>query len=107
MNELQSNFYRKRSGGGGYLAQLELASVYSQADKVVDIQSISKMSATTTIVAGCLLFSLVRGGFHGDAGSHGYGFGYIGVGSTNAALKNIAKAAYTDMFISIVNKPVS
>ena len=65
------------------------------------------MSAVTIIVSGCLLLSFVTGGFHGDAGSHRYGFGYIGVGSTNDALRNMAKAAYIDIFISIINKPVS
>ena len=73
------------------------------------IQSIQKMSARTSIVSGCLLLGLVTGGFHGGdgGGSQGHGFGYIGVGNTNAALRNMAKAAYIDMFISIVNKPVS
>ena len=65
------------------------------------------MSARTIVLSGCLLLGLVTAGLHGDGGSHGYGFGYIGVGTTNAALRNMAKAAYIDMFISIVNRPVS
>ena len=65
------------------------------------------MSAGAILVSACLLLGLVRAGFHGDAGSQGYGFGYIGVGNTNGALRNMAKAAYIDMFIRIINKPVS
>ena len=67
------------------------------------------MSARTSLVSGCLLLGLVTGGFHGGdgGGSQGHGFGYIGVGNTNAALRNMAKAAYIDMFINIINKPVS
>ena len=64
------------------------------------------MSSGTSLVSGCLLLGLVRAGFHGNAGSHGYEFGYIGVGNTNGALRNMAKAAYIDMFI-IINNPVS
>ena len=65
------------------------------------------MSSGASLVSGCLLLGLVRAGFHGNGGSDGYGYGYIGVGNTNGALRNMAKAAYIDMFISIINKPVS